>query len=130
MRTIILSIGIAIILIGITIFLTNKKVDPENLLAVMNNVRVVDGTQIIEISAKGGYAPHVTEAKAGIPTILRVSTNGTFDCSSSLVIPAIDYRSNLPISGTTDIPVPPQAVGAELNGTCGMGMYNFSIRFN
>lgn len=129
MKTILLSIGIAIVLTLGTIFFARKAINPNDLLAGMNNVSVVDGTQIIEISAKGGYAPQATLAKAGVPTVIRVSTNGTFDCSSSLVIPTIGYRGNLPITGTTDIPVPPQAAGAELQGLCGMGMYNFTIHF-
>lgn len=129
MKTILLSIGIAIVLIVGTILFARTTNNPNDLLAGLNNVSVVDGTQIIEISAKGGYTPQTTRAKAGVPTIIRVSTKGTFDCSSSLVIPAIGYRSNLPISGTTDIPVPPQAAGAKLQGLCGMGMYNFTILF-
>ncbi|MBP6860161.1 MAG: hypothetical protein KBC38_01195 [Candidatus Pacebacteria bacterium] len=94
------------------------------------NVSVVDGKQIIEIGAKGGYSPRETIAKADIPTVLRVATKGTFDCSSALTIPAIGYQNSLPPSGTTDIEIPPQKPGTTLQGLCAMGMYNFSIKFN
>ena len=94
-----------------------------------NNVSMaVDGKQIIEIRAKGGYSPVHSVAKAGVPTILRVDTNGTFDCSSSIRIPNLNISRNLPMSGTTDIDIGAQSVGT-LQGTCGMGMYPFDIKF-
>ncbi len=95
-----------------------------------NNVSIVEGKQIIEINAKGGYAPRTSNAQANIPTTLKISTLGTFDCSSSLVIPSIGYRANLPPSGETLVELPPQAQGSTLRGVCGMGMYSFSIGFN
>lgn len=93
------------------------------------NVSMANGEQIIEISAKGGYSPRTTVAKAGVPTIIRVRTNATFDCSSSLRIPAMNYSQVLPATGTTDIPLPAQAAGSTLKALCSMGMYNFSISF-
>jgi len=95
-----------------------------------DNVSIIDGKQIIEIGAKGGYAPKVSIAKANIPTILRVQTRGTFDCSSALTIPSIGYRANLPPSGVTEIEIPAQKSGATLQGLCAMGMYNFKVQFN
>jgi Cu+-exporting ATPase len=94
------------------------------------NVAVVDGVQIIDIAAKGGYSPRVTEAQANVPSILRVNTKGTFDCSSALVIPSLGYRKNLPPSDVTDIELPPQEAGTSLQGLCAMGMYSFTVNFN
>lgn len=93
------------------------------------NVYIENDKQVIEISAKGGYTPRVTIAKAGLPTIVRIKTSGTFDCSSSLRIPLINYFKNLPPTGTTDIEVSAQSSGSTLRGLCSMGMYNFSIKF-
>lgn len=95
---------------------------------IENNVSILDGKQIVEIKAKGGYLPVRSVAKAGIPTILRVNTNGTFDCSSSIRIPSMDISRNLPMSGITDIDIGIQPVGF-FHGTCGMGMYPFEIDF-
>ena len=95
-----------------------------------NNVSIVDGKQIVAISAKGGYTPYVSEAKADIPTIFRVETTGTFDCSSSIVIPSLSYRANLKPTGVTDIEIPPQKKNTTLQGLCAMGMYSFSVNFN
>ncbi len=94
-----------------------------------SNVSVVDGKQIITITAKGGYLPKTTTAKAGMPTVIKVVTNGTFDCSSAVSIPSIKYQKNLPQTGETLIDVPTQTAGTTINGTCSMGMYNFAIKF-
>lgn len=84
--------------------------------------------QIVEITAKGGYNPRVSTAKAGIPTILRINTNGTFDCSSSVRIPSLGISKYLPQSGVTDIDLGTNQAGT-LYGSCGMGMYPFQINF-
>ncbi len=94
------------------------------------NVAVVDGKQVIQINAKGGYAPRVTVAKANIPTVIHVQTNGTFDCSSALTVPAVGFRKMLPSSGVTPIEIPPQQAGATIKGVCSMGMYSFAVNFN
>ena len=93
-----------------------------------NNVSVIDGKQIIDLAARGGYSPQKSVAKAGIPTILRFTTNGTYDCSSSVRIPAMNVSRNLALSGTTDIDLGNPKVGI-LRGSCGMGMYPFEIDF-
>jgi plastocyanin domain-containing protein len=93
------------------------------------NVHVENGQQIIEISAKGGYAPLSTVARAGIPTIIRINTNSTFDCSISFTLPGLNYRTRLPFTGTTDILVPVASATGELTGLCSMGMYSFSVKF-
>lgn len=93
-----------------------------------NNISMIDGKQVITLTAKGGYSPRKSIAKAGISTILKVSTNGTFDCSSSIRIPALNLSKNLPTTGETDIDLGEPKVGL-FKGTCGMGMYPFEIDF-
>lgn len=93
------------------------------------NVSVENGVQIVEISAKGGYSPRKSVAKAGMPTTLRVNTKGTFDCSASLVIPSLNYQENLPMSGVTDVKLPIKEKGETIQGFCSMGMYSFEIDF-
>ncbi len=95
----------------------------------VENVTVTNGVQIVEIKAKGGYQPRNSTAKAGIKTILRITTKGTFDCSSAIIIPSLGVDKILPASGTTEIDLGVQSVGT-LRGSCGMGMYPFSISFN
>ena len=93
------------------------------------NLTAENGTQIITIAAKGGYTPRASVAKAGLATELSIKTNNTFDCSSALVIPAVGYRQNLPVTGDTRVSVPPQQPGTTLRGLCTMGMYSFTVEF-
>lgn len=94
------------------------------------NVTMENGTQVIAILAKGGYAPRQTNATAGLPTIIRVSTDNSYDCSVSLAIPKLRYQRFLAASETVDIPVAAAEARGKLSGVCGMGMYSFNINFN
>lgn len=130
-KTIVISIVIIAALIGGVIVLSRGKGNSSNDAGqAANNVSTTDGKQIITIDAKGGYSPKATTAKADTPTIIKVATNGTYDCSSALTIPSLKYRTNLPPSGVTDIEVPPQKAGTKLQALCAMGMYNFAVSFN
>ncbi|MBP9855841.1 MAG: hypothetical protein KBC48_00825 [Candidatus Pacebacteria bacterium] len=93
------------------------------------NVEIKDGIQYITINAGGGYTPKVSTAKAGLPTKLVIKTNGTYDCSSSLVIRSLGYQKILPQTGEEVIDVGVPVAGTPLKGTCGMGMYSFLINF-
>jgi plastocyanin domain-containing protein len=92
------------------------------------NVEVKNGVQFINITAKGGYFPRTSIAKADIPTILRFDTNGTFDCSASVRIPSMNIAKILSRTGSTDIDLGTPKLGT-LQGTCGMGMYFFEVNF-
>ncbi|HRH25984.1 MAG TPA: cupredoxin domain-containing protein [Candidatus Paceibacterota bacterium] len=126
MKAIIISIIVAIAIIGGVFMLTRSGNTGQ--VANVNNVSIVDGKQIIEINAKGGYQPRKSIAKAGIHTIIRFNTKGTFDCSSSVRISSLNITKSLPQSGTTDIDIGSGQPGT-LKGSCGMGMYPFEVEF-
>jgi plastocyanin domain-containing protein len=105
-------------------FSVNKQTSNEE-----ENSSVKDGVQYVTIVARGGYTPKKSFAKAGLPTKLVVKTNGTYDCSASLVINSLNYRKMLPNTGETLIDVGTPKVGDILQGVCGMGMYSFTINF-
>lgn len=127
MKATVISIIIMAGLIGGAMILSNRS-STDGSPPTRDNVSIVDGQQIIDLRAKGGYAPQRTIAKAGLPTILRLDTRGTFDCSSSVRIPSMNISRNLPPSGTTEIDLGTPKV-ATLQGTCSMGMYPFEIDF-
>lgn len=127
MKSTIISIAITVLLIGGAIMLARSGSRQADDIRI-NNVTVADGKQVVEIRAKGGYLPRTSVAKAGMPTILRFETNGTFDCSSAVRIPAMDISKSLPPSGTTDVELENPQVGT-LQGSCGMGMYPFEVVF-
>ncbi len=119
------SILIAAIVIGGAV-LFGKNTDTPT---PAQNVTIEGDQQIIVVTAKGGYAPKLTTAKANTPTVLRVKTDGTYDCTASVNIPSLGISKVLEPTAVTEIVVPPQQAGSELKGTCAMGMYNFSIKF-
>jgi len=124
-KSILVSICLSVLLIAGAFWFTSKPASVDNETAVS----VVGGKQIIDITAKGGYSPRIVVAKAGMPTVLRVSTRGTFDCSSSLVIPKLSYQKFLPPSGTEEIAISAEEAQGTMQGLCSMGMYNFQIKF-
>jgi len=89
------------------------------------------GKQIVEMTASlSGYTPGVVQATGGKATILRVTSNNDFGCSSSFRIPQLGIAKNLPPTGTTDIDLGTQASGTIINATCSMGMYRMQIKFS
>jgi len=125
MKGILIAIIITIVLIGGALVVSSGNNNKQE----ANNVVMEGDKQVINIEARGGYFPRVTTAKANSPTVIKISTNNTFDCSSALVIPSLNFRKNLPPVGVTEIEVPPQKVGAKIQGLCSMGMYRFDINF-
>lgn len=119
----VITLGLVVFL-GI-IFLGGATQTPE---VPGQNVEVKDGIQYINITARGGYSPRKSVAKADIPTVLRFNTNGTFDCSSSVRIPSMNINKMLAQAGSTDIDLGNPKLGT-LQGTCGMGMYFFEVEF-
>lgn len=124
MKSTLISIIVSVVIVLAAVFAAGGSKNSEGSAAV------VGGRQIIEIDAKGGYSPAITIAKAGMPSVLKIKTRGTFDCSASLVIPDIGYKKILQPSGETAIEIPAQEKGKVLKGLCSMGMYNFQIKFN
>lgn len=124
MNSTVISILVAGLLIGGAIMLSRGP------SATNENVSTENGKQIVTIDAKGKYLPRATLAKADVPTVLRMRTNGTFDCTAAFTIPSLNYQKNLPPTGITEIELPPQKPGSTLQGRCAMGMQNFTIKFN
>lgn len=108
----------------------NPAEKQNNTVTASNNSEIKDGVQYVTINARGGYSPRSSNAKAGVPTKLIMKTNGTYDCSASLVIRSLNYRGMLPNTGETIIDAGTPKAGDVLKGTCGMGMYSFAIAFN
>lgn len=115
--------------IGWAFWVVSAKPGADSGAVAAPTAAIIDGKQIIDISAKGGYSPRVVVAKAGVPTVLRVTTSGTFDCSASVVIPKLSYQKFLQPSGTEDIAISAEQAQGTLQGLCAMGMYNFQIKF-
>ena len=123
------SIAISIVVIGGALYYKNPRRNPAVPEIPAETATIVDGKQVVDITARGGYSPRVVNAKAGLPTVIRVTTKDTYDCSSSLVIPKIGYSRLLTSNGTEEIAISPEQARGTLNGLCSMGMYSFKINF-
>lgn len=122
----VLSILVAALVIGGAIVFSQK---PGGSGQIVQNVSMEGEKQVIEIDAKGGYSPKLTTAKAGVPTVLRLKTNGTYDCSSAITIPTLGFRKNLDATGVTEVAISAESAKGSVEGVCAMGMYNFSVKF-
>ena len=124
----IISIIISVALIGgILYVVTDRPTSSGGEIAQSQNVEVNGGVQYVTIVAKGGYSPSVTEIKGGLPTKLIVKTDGTYDCSASLVVRPVGFQKILQPKGEEVIDLGTPKSGEKIQGVCGMGMYNFQI---
>lgn len=130
-KTTIISIIISVVLIGGTLyFVSDRSPSAGGEGAQSQNVEVRDGIQYVTIKAKGGYSPRTTEIPGGLPTKLVVKTDGTYDCSASLVVRSAGFQKILQSSGEEIIDLGTPKSGEKVQGVCGMGMYNFVINFS
>lgn len=88
-----------------------------------------DGSQSLAVLASSWYFPLSYTAKAGKPSVLRIYTHKTFDCSRAFSIPSMGVQKLLSPSGVFEVAIPAMKAGATLFGTCSMGMYTFTIQF-
>lgn len=128
-KTVSIIITLALV-VGIGIIFFGGSKSGNNSSEAVQNSEIKDGIQYITINAKGGYSPKISMAKADIPTKLIVKTDGTYDCSASLVIRSLGFQKILSQTGEEVIDIGTPKAGQPLQGVCGMGMYNFQVRFN
>lgn len=131
MRKIVPTIIILILVIGLGfVFIGGSDVENSTTKSsIIQNGEIKENFQYVTITAKGGYSPEVSTAKAGVPTKLIVKTNGTYDCSASLVIRSLGYQKILAQTGEETIDLGTPKAGESLQGVCSMGMYSFVINF-
>lgn len=116
--------------IAISGAIINNKNSSKNLTANTNTIVNADpDAQKIILKAKGGFEPAISQALPDKKTILEIHTDNTFDCSSSIIIPALKISKILPSTGITQIEIPPQPADSTITGICSMNMYRFDINF-
>lgn len=118
-----------VLILGVFMFRDGSGKERSPRTAEAGTATIENGVQYVDITARGGYSPKVVNAKAGVPTVIRMTTENSYDCSTSLVISALGYQKNLKPSGVEEIAVPQDKAQGVLKGTCSMAMYRFEIRF-
>jgi len=125
-----ITMFLVILLIVITSFFVLKSnPKPNKSSGDSSTVSQENGKQVINLTAKNGYSPKNITAKANIPSILKINTNKTYDCSSDLKIPDLQFSKILTPTGTTEVEIPAKASRTQIKGLCGMAMYSFVINF-
>jgi plastocyanin domain-containing protein len=126
-------LAVAFAMAGIILFLIDKSPAPTTSPAFYGGPQPepgsLDGKQVFEITVKEGYTPNAITAKAGIPVVLKMKTQGTYDCSSTFTVPKLGIRMTLRPTGEELINIPAQKPGDTVNGYCGMGMFTLVIKF-
>ena len=131
-KNIIISIVVSIaIVIAMFYFLYERpvsvKIANEEILQPQN-VEIRDGVQYVTVTARGGYLPRISIVQPGIPTKLIVQTNGTYDCSASLVVREVGFQKILQPTGKEVIDLGIINKGDTIYGVCSMGMYSFQLK--
>ncbi len=122
----VIMILIAVGFIGFLMFSNSQN----NSETSANSIITADGIQIVEMTAGfSDYSPAVVNAKAGIPTVLRIKSNNNLGCGNAFRIPSLNISRSLPINGTTDIELGTIASGTTLDAMCSMGMNRMQIKF-
>lgn len=119
--------ALIVALLFATAFVSGKRSQQADVSG--SGITLENGVQVIDISVKGGYSPSKIVAKAGVPTELRFTTKGTYDCSSIVAIPSIGFQETLPATGTEMVTLSADQAAGTLQGQCGMGMYHFEVAF-
>lgn len=119
------------LLIGGALFFVRGGVEGNRMIQTSASAvaTIEDGVQYVDITAQGGYFPRTTRAKAGVPTVIRMKTENTYDCSSALVIRDLSYEGRLQPTGVEEISVPVEKAQGTLKGMCSMAMYHFEVVF-
>lgn len=126
--TVSVLLGLGIISILASGSSTDTQNNSQNLF--IGGVSQEGDLQRIKILALGGYTPSQINAVANKETILEIETKGTYDCSSSINIPSLNYRKNLAPTGTTEVKIPASQAKSSIDILCSMGMYSTKINFN
>lgn len=127
----IISIVISLILVGGTLyFVSDRSTTSDSEVTQSQSVEIRDGVQYVTVTARGGYSPRVSQLKGGLPTKLVIKTDGTYDCSASLVVRSVGFQKILQPNGEEVIDLGAPKSGEKVQGVCGMGMYNFVMNFN
>jgi hypothetical protein len=90
----------------------------------------LEGKQVVEIIARGGYSPESVDVEALVPTVLLIKSQNAFGCERAFRLPQFKFGTTLPVNGETYIELGTFEAGTKIVGTCSMGMYSFIINFN
>jgi len=84
------------------------------------------GSQVVDVTVRGGYSPALVTAEAGRPLRLNFTRREATPCGEEVVLPEFGRRAHLPEGREVSVEVTPREPG-EYEFTCGMNMYKGKI---
>jgi P-type Cu+ transporter len=85
-----------------------------------------EGVQEVEVTVRGGYAPNVIRARAGVPLRVTFDRRESGECTSEVVFPDFRLRRPLPAFARTTVEFMPERTG-EFGFACGMNMVHGTL---
>jgi len=82
--------------------------------------------QEVEVTVRGGYAPNVIRARAGVPLRVTFDRRESGECTSEVVFPDFRKRRPLPAFSRTTVELMPERTG-EFGFACGMNMVHGTL---
>jgi len=82
--------------------------------------------QEVEVTVRGGYAPNVIRARAGVPLRVTFDRQESGECTSEVVFPDFRLRRPLPAFARTTVELMPERSG-EFGFACGMNMVHGTL---
>jgi sulfite exporter TauE/SafE/copper chaperone CopZ len=92
---------------------------------VNQGIERVGAQTIVMTQSASGYSPSTLRVKAGVPVRFVITSESSFTCASSIVIPSLNIRKNLK-KGENIIEFTPTNKG-PIPYSCSMGMYRGTI---
>jgi Cu+-exporting ATPase len=90
------------------------------------HARVEGGVQTVDVRVKGGYAPNLIRATAGMPLRLRFDRQENSDCTARVVFSDFRLSKSLLPFRTTTVELTPTEAG-EYGFACGMNMLHGTL---
>jgi Cu+-exporting ATPase len=84
------------------------------------------GVQEVEVTVRGGYAPSVIRARAGVPLRVIFDRQESGECTSEVVFADFRTRRSLPAFSRTTVELMPERSG-EFGFACGMNMVHGTL---
>lgn len=125
-----ISVVISILIIMFALYNVERKQERETKGEEISSVSREGDTQIISVvTTSRGYYPRSITAKANTKTVLRMESKNSYGCERSFRIPKLNIKEVLPQQGITEFELGIPEKGEKILGTCSMGMYTFTIKF-
>lgn len=121
----VIAFGIYNIQSGLAVLPTSTTNEEVNYSPVDQNAKRQDVQVIKMTQSASGYSPSTLRVKAGVPVRWVITSESTFTCASSIVIPSMNIRKNLK-KGENIIEFTPAQKGT-ISYSCSMGMYRGTI---